>query len=160
MNINFGDFFSSILFVGPLELRAIIHLVFQTQLLSEIEKSVFLLKKFDFVLFILFGHFGCWINGLFTNQPFFGKVFASFATYYFSKLFKENRIQIIGMNLPASYAPFVNAFINLYIGGWKAISHEITGFLTGHLYFYIHDVLRVRFGTNFLTKPKILENLF
>ena len=147
--------FTSVFYFGKFDLMTIIKIIGFGHFASLVESAVFSAKTGSFVVFLMFSSFFLYLSAAITNEMFFGSSLASICFYIFTKHFTRQSVHLLGFPFPirASYVPFIYVVLALYRGGPRAMIPDVLGILIGHLYFYLHDVLAVRFGTNFLEPP-------
>ena len=158
--------FTSLFHFGPLGFNAIMHIFNFLQYSTSSESSYFTGKPADFLVFSLFGCICMWLYATVAPVIFLGHMFTSYFTYYWSKRSPDNVVFIMqipfGINAP--WVPFVFLTFNILNSSIKNSLPDLFGFAAAHLFFFIHDVINLKFGTKILVAPdslnRVLLNMF
>ena len=158
-NKQYYRFLTSILYFGSLDINTIMRIYGFVNFASLVESALFCGKPANYMMFLLFTATLSFISAAFTNEIFFGSTLASVCFYYFSKHFSKQSIQLLGFPIavPASVVPYIYVVLAYVRGGARAMIPDVLGIVIGHLYYYIHDVLAIRFGTSYLEAPQFME---
>ena len=134
--------FSSVFYFGELSAPTTLFLFDFLNFASLVETGAFSRRKFDLILFYLFGIICMWIVAPFTKTTFFSNMLTSYVTYYWSKLFSDQKISIAGFPIPVpgKYAPFLIALMSYNRNGLIAIIDTLVGFLIGQLYYVSRSI--------------------
>ena len=160
-NREFYRFITGVLYFGSFSVSTLISLYAFVNFASLIESSIFSGKPGDFVFFMAFASVVNFVIASFTKEIFLGPTVASVCFYYWSKHFSEQSVQLVGVPIAvkASLVPFIYVVLSLVRGGIRGMIPDLLGVVVGHLYFFFHDVMAVRFGTSLLESPKYFDSL-
>lgn len=149
------------LFFGGFKLQTISMMFAFGQFSSMVESSIMSNHPFDFIIMILFGMSMNILSSPLTNDMLFGPTLTAFMFYYWSKHYSDQSMNVMGLpiNVKAIYVPFIYLLLALYEGGIRNAMAEIVGLLIGHLYYYLHDILDLRFGIKVLRTPDSIKNI-
>lgn len=161
MNGEWYRLFTGLIFYGDFNVQSLVSLISFSKIASDIESVAFAGNSADFIIFLLFGAISNWIIASFTNQIIFSTILRSMVFYYYSKSFKDQTMRIQGLpfDIKGSFAPFIITALSLYEGGPKNVIFDVLGIVVGHIYYFIHDVMQVRYGTSLLQAPVFLRKL-
>ena len=157
---QFWRLFTSPFFFGSFSIETIITTVFFVNYVQSIERDFFRSLPADYLIFILFGVVACWIFGLIYPSFFLGSAIISYFLYYFSKRFPDLLFLPLFMPIPLP-APFWNFLFLIYYmitGNYYGLVTHIYGFFAAQIYFYLHDVLHVKYELNLLRAPKFAND--
>ena len=121
--------------------------------MSSVEGSFFSGRPLDFLFFTVFGIFMFFIYALKYSTLFFGSMLASYFIYYDSKRTPDNRVFFIGIPFPVqhSYLPFI--FLAMDFLNGASFKSELYAFAVSHLFYFIHDVINIKYDKSFLYLP-------
>ena len=160
-NKEFYRFFTGIFFFGRFNLQTLLSLYAFTNFSSLIESAIFSGKSGNFICFMTFAAVANFIIASITKEIFLGPTISSVCFYYWAKHFSEQSVQLIGIPIAikASFVPFLYVLLSFVRGGIRGMIPDLLGVIVGHLYFFFHDVMAIRFGTNLLEAPAFLDSL-
>jgi hypothetical protein len=119
------------------------------------ESSYFSTKPGDFLFFCLFGMVFLWIYSFFLPVVFLGTGLMSYFLYYTTKRAPDNRMMLFVLPLPvrAPYIPLIILALFLLAREHRSLLSTLGGYSGAHLYFFVKDLIGLRFDTHFLTAP-------
>lgn len=163
---EFWRLITSLFYYGPMSLEVVISVCCFLQYCHTTEASYFANRPCDFLFFCLFGMISMWIFSSFYPLIFLGQGVSSYFTYYSAKRAPDALVIAFIFPVPMP-APFLNLFflgLHLVTKQYQAFVVSIVGYLSAHAYFYLQDILSLKYGFNLLTAPQsfnqALNNLF
>lgn len=153
-NHEYWRAFTSMFCFGSLSAGTVFNLIFFIKSLTFVESSFFNSKPADFLLFSLFGWIFIWIYAYFNPTLFLSEIFDSYVTYYFYKRSPDIHVFVIGILALAPYVPIILLAINYMFFGIKSVILDIIGYSIAHIYFFIKDVIGLRYNLRILCAPQ------
>lgn len=153
---------TSLFYFGGMKLTTLSNIFGFVNFASMVESSIFSGRSAEFLIFIAYSAVMNWISSvMFTGEMFFGAALASICFYYWSKHYSDQSMQVMGIPffIKSGYVPFVYVALAYTRGGFQAMIPDLLGIVFGHIYFYCHDVMALRFGTKLLEAPECLTKL-
>ena len=154
--------FTSLFFFGGMKLSTLSNIFGFANFASMVERSIFTNRTAEYITFLAFTTVLNWISSiLFTGEMFFGTTISSICFYYWSKHYSDQSMQVMGIPffIKSGYIPFVYVVLAYVRGGFEAMIPDLLGIVFGHIYYYCHDVMAIRFGTKLLEAPECLTKL-
>ena len=152
---EYWRFFTSIFCFGALNLKTCfnLHLLISDSL--AIENSFFNGKPVDFLLFALMGWTFMWIYASRSSVLFLGKSFSAYVFYYWIKHNPDIRLMLfpIPIGIPATWYLLLMILINS-----RGFTANLVGFAAAHIYFFIKDVIGLRYNINIFSFPSYVNN--
>jgi Derlin-2/3 len=147
---------TSLLYFGPLGFNTFLHLAAFIQYMGTSESSYFSTKPGDFLLFCLFGMTALWIYSFFCPLLFLGSGFMSYFLYYSSKRAPDNQMLLFILPIPvrAPYIPLLLLGLTMWYREYRNMMTTLVGYGAAHLYFFVKDVIGLRFDLHLLTAPQ------
>lgn len=139
---EFWRLFTSIFCYGKLDIHVIINIFVCFMSLSRIESMFYSEKPVDFMFFLLFGWISLWTYSFYRPQLFLGKLFSCYVDYYYGKVHNQKMLLVLVV-ITISFANNLNGIL--------------TSLFSSHLYFFLNDVLRVKYNKNILKMPDRLN---
>lgn len=147
---------TSLFYFGPISFDVIISVLCFIQYCSTTESSYFLNRPFDFILFCFWGFTALWIFSYFYPLIFLGQGISSYFTYYSAKRAPDAIAVAFALPIPMP-APYINIFFLLmyfFSHQYLILFVSLIGYLAAHAYFYLQDILSLKYGFNLLTAPR------
>ncbi|OHS93336.1 Derlin-2/3 [Tritrichomonas foetus] len=139
---------TSIFFTGSFNTQSLIAIGQMIICSSQIESAFFSHRPADYLLFNLFGWASLWIYAYFSSSPFLQYCFSDYLLYYFVKLSPEDFIIFL---IPMKNKLFIIVYTLFNLRRFKAY---FTSVAAAHFYFFIKNVINLRFNKNFLVFPE------
>jgi Derlin-2/3 len=161
-NNEWYRFFTSLFYFGGMKLSTLSNIFGFVNFASKVESSIFSNRPAEYLMFIAFAAVMNWISSImFTGEMFFGAALASVCFYYWSKHYADQSMQVMGIPffIKSGYVPFIYVALAYTRGGFQAMIPDLMGIIIGHIYYYCHDVMAIRFNTKLLKAPECLTNL-
>lgn len=118
-----------------------------------LESSYFIKRQADFLLFIIYIVLICWLIGYISPITDFLDQFSFAILYYYTR--KSPAVFLVFLFAVSSYyLPFI--FIVLSDDFYSRISLVIS-FVAMHIYFFLHDVINLKYNTSFFQLPDFLN---
>jgi Derlin-2/3 len=148
--------FTSVMYFDRLGYMSFLDLLFFSLNLHQIETKRFAEKPLDMLVFVIMGFIGVWIySSWICPVQFFGSAFSSYVAYYYSRAFPDIMFPMIGVPIPILSAWVPVVFLLADIGrGLQHLRFTIYTDLLAHLYFFIADVVPVRYCVAVLRFPR------
>jgi Derlin-2/3 len=161
-NHQYWRLFTSVIYVGSLSVTALIQLYLVYQHGSAVETAFFASRPVDYIVFLLFGMAFLWVSASFFPLIWLGIGVSSYLTYYDSKRAPERLIALVIFPHPfaAQFFPIVLVVLSLINGMGQSLYVTLLGFLAAHLYFFLQDVLSLRFDINVFLAPTPVNRFF
>lgn len=150
---------TSIFCFGPFGFESGFHLFKFIYYSIEIENTLYKDKPVDYIVFLLFGSIIMWIYASYMPVVYLGEPFTFYFFYYWGKRIASNmdwRSFLISP-LWISLALLIIGFIK---GGLYFIFPQLISYSAAHLYFFIHDVINLKYDKHFLCLSSELNSLF
>jgi len=151
--------FTNFFFFGSLSANCVFHLILFFRNSKLLEKNVFKGNAADYLFFLLF-----FTINIFIISPLFNIVFLSHSlsfamTYYWGRKSKNGIVLIMGiLTLRAQYLPIFYLIFSIILN--SDFREDLIGFLIGHLFYFIKDILprikRVK-KKQFLKTPNFIK---
>lgn len=155
-NHEYWRLFTSLFFFGPISFDVIIAVICFLQYCSTTESAYFSGRPLDFLLFCLWGFTWLWVYSYFRPLIFIGQGVSSFFTYYSAKRAPEAIVIAFIFPVPMP-APYINLFflvLHIVTKQYAMLMMNIIGYLSAHAYYYLQDILSLKYGINMLTAPR------
>ena len=93
------------------------------------------------------------------SVAFLGELLLSYALYYWSKHFPDQQVTMFSLpfQIKVQYMPLVLLGMTYMTNGPWALLQDIFGFLVSHTFFFLRDVVRVRYNVRLMKAPEWLE---
>jgi len=113
----------------------------------------------DFVFMLLFGGLTMIIFAWFwTGIPFLGSSMVFMVLYSFCRKNPDHDELLWMFRFKAWHFPFVLLALGVLLGGSPLL--DILGILVGHLYYFVTDVVPIRYRIQLIKTPEFLYRLF
>ena len=152
--------FTSIFYCGPISISTILDILNIGRSCSYIEVRHFGAAPLDFILLSLFGIATFWFIGISNDELFFGSYFAEFFTYYFSKIAPNVQFLINLIPLKNKYIPLFYLFSDIFSRSLKSLKIHLVVFFSAHMYFFIREVICLRYDVRLLHLPDWMNQKF
>lgn len=160
-NHEYWRLITSVLCFGSMGYSTFMQLVGFMQYTTTSEASYFDTRPADFLLFSLFGIVSLWAYACVRPALFLGPGLTSYYLYYSAKRAPDNRLMLLifPIPLPAPYIPLVLLALHITEGDFiNSVSMSAYAYLIAHIYFFLHDIISLRFNINLLTCPQWMNN--
>lgn len=141
--------FTAIFCFGPFEFETVFNLIKFIYYSAEIEASVYKEKPADFIVFLVFGSIFIWIYAAFMPVVYLGEPFSFYFFYYWGKRIASNMNWHFRLISPI-WVSMILLIAGIVKGGLSFVLSELVGYCAAHLYFFIHDVLNLKYEKHFL----------
>jgi len=154
--------FTNFFFFGALGLDFMFHMFFLSKYCRLLEEGSFRGRTADFLMMLLFGGSLMCIVAPFINiPPFLGSSLAFMMVYVWARRNEYVRMSFLGLfQFRAPFLPWVLLGFSVLLGNSPTI--DLIGIGTGHIYFFLEDVLPVipaGRGLRVLQTPSVLHFL-
>ena len=126
---------------------------------AEIENIIFKDKPADFIIYLAFGSIFIWAYAIFKPAVYLGEPFSFYFFYYWGKRIACNMNWRMTLVSPI-YISIILFIIGFIKGGVNFIYPELIGYSAAHLYFFIHDVINLKYDKHFLCLSSDINSLF
>ena len=142
--------FTSLFYYGPLNLNTLVSIYFFIRYISDVEGKEFSGRPADFILFFLIGASVAWYSGMHFASTFLGNFLSDYVFYYNCKKTPEQTMVLLFFPVPfkQGYFPYISLSLFYLLG--QNIPQKALAYITSHIFFFIHDVLSLRYNKNFL----------
>ena len=160
-NFEFWRLFTSIFYFGS-PLRTFFEIISMVQSSTIVELSAFPNRPVDYLIFLFFGIGTLWICACIWPLLLLGEGLIMYLMYYSSKREPDRRVALVMLPIPmpSVYIPLIVLAFTL-AGAYDNKNEIITigaGFLSAQLYFFLKDVLNIRFNRDWFCAPDGLNN--
>lgn len=152
--------FTSILSFGPFSSSMMIHFLLFADYLFTIEHSYFVNRPFDFLIFNLFGWTCLLIYAYFVPTLFLSNSYDVYITYYYSKRANDFHVGLFGLAAFVPYIPYLLLIFYWFQDMKTLFFTALIGYGSSHLYYFIKDVISLRYDITTLAVPDALNNAF
>ncbi|OHT14729.1 hypothetical protein TRFO_02986 [Tritrichomonas foetus] len=158
-NHEFWRLFTSVFFFGSMGIYPVVSLTCFLQSIVTIESNFFIYRPADFLIFLLVGMISLWAFSCFQPVFFLGSGLSAYMTYYSGKKAPDmvGIAFIIPIPMPFAYLNLLFLIMDFITKNTQSLFTHLVGYAAAHMYFYFHDVLSVRYNTNFLNAPRFLN---
>lgn len=151
---QFWRLFTSCAVYSPTKYNDWIQLLFNVRYLFEVESKYFTTRPLDFILFILYTLVGLWILGFFFPISSFTRLFPEALFYYALKRDPFNLL--VMFVIPMNAFSWIGLLLILENDFYQRIGILLI-FIISHIYFFLHDVINLKFETRFFVLPDSLN---
>lgn len=148
---------TSLLYLGKFDITMLSRLIGFVQYSHTLEANVFTGRPEDYIVFLVFGT--VFFTGLagFVYVPFLSDCLISYLTYYWAKHFGDHKVQILSLpfQVDAMYMPLISIGLAT-LRGIIPVLQVLLGFAVAHLFFFLRDVIGVRYNLSLLRAPSWL----
>lgn len=101
----------------------------------------------------------CWLNGsvVYIDLPALGPSLVFALVYLWSRKNANAPVSVWGFRFTGSTLPWVLLAFTVLTGGSPV--PDLCGLVTGHLYYFLVEVMRAKYGRSFITTPRFMEAL-
>jgi Derlin-2/3 len=146
--------FTSIYCYGSFGFSALLHIYNFLPYSVSAESRFFNDRPGDFLVFSLFGWIIMWAYASVFPVLFLGQAFSSYVMYYWAKRSPDNQLLLMGLPIPllAPWVPIIFILFDLN-SGLRGMLADLVGYGAAHAYFFIKDVLGLKFNKRILVAP-------
>jgi membrane associated rhomboid family serine protease len=162
---QFYRLFTSLFQFGSLSFSTLLYFLTFMSYVKE-DEAYFATKPADFLIFCFFGFIALWIYSALAPLLFLASGLMSYFIYYFAKRSPDQRIRLFTfpIPIPAGYMPVALVAIHLWYREFSEMPPTLVAYFAAHVYFFVKDVIGLRFDLNLLTAPasanRALNRLF
>lgn len=166
---------TTFLFFGSFGFNFMFNIIFTYRYCAMLEEGAFRTRTADFFYMFLFGAvlmsvrthflspnlpitfvpFPKQLMGFFVNLLFLGHAFTIMLVYIWSRQNEHVMMNFFGLfNFNAPYLPWVLFGFSFILG--NSVLIDLLGIAVGHIYYYLENVVPVRFGFRLLKTPRFM----
>lgn len=158
-NHEFWRPITSIFCFGPFGFESAFSLFKFIYYSAEIENILYKEKPADFIIFLIFGSVSIWICAAFIPAVYLGESFSFYFFYFWGKRIASNMNWRMTLISPI-WLSLALLFISFIKGGFNFVFPELIGYSSAHLYFFIHDVINLKYDKHFLCMSSESNSFF
>ena len=144
--------FTSLLYFEELSTKSIAMLLTFANYASSCEVLYFSTRPLDFIVFSIFAAASAMLTGWICGRVIFSMDFYFFFVCYKSKRAVDNQFAVFDIILSQSFLPFFIILLTWIAG--DSIKSLVLIYLFSQLYFIVHDVINIKYGTHLLRCPE------
>lgn len=154
--------FTNVFFFGDFNLGFIFHMYFFQSFSSRLENHETFLRPGEFLFFMLCQVFFLDVLSLLiswpTGLPALGHALVFAIIYYWSRCESYAPLNFYSFIIKGYQFPFVLLFVQLLMGG--NIMLDVLGLASGHIYYFLKDVVPGEYGYSLLKTPDFIVNFW
>ncbi len=159
-NLQLWRLFTCVFFFGPFSFNLVFQLYFFTSFSSKLERNeVFTQTPGEYLLFLVFQILLLSVLSLIlaypTGLPMLGPSLVFGIIYYWSRREPYAELSFFSFNIKGYQFPFALLFFQMLMGG--SIWGDLLGLGSGHIYYYLKEVLPQEYGHSWIKAPAFLQ---
>jgi len=159
-NLQLWRVFTCVCFFGTFSFNLVFQLYFFTSFSSKLERNeVFVNAPGEYLLFLIFQIVVLSVLSLImaypTGLPMLGPSLVFGIIYYWSRREPYAELSFFSFNIKGFQFPFALLFFQMLMGG--SIWGDLLGLGSGHLYYYLKEVLPQEYGYTWIKAPSFLQ---
>eukprot|EP00397_Hematodinium_sp_SG-2012_P036212 GEMP01039065.1.p1 GENE.GEMP01039065.1~~GEMP01039065.1.p1 ORF type:complete len:240 (-),score=34.64 GEMP01039065.1:1131-1850(-) len=152
---------TSMIFFGGFSFGFVFQMYFFTSFSTKLEKNEVFTQPGDYAFFLLFqtvflcvfGVLLAWPMGF----PMLGPSMIFAIIYYWSRREPYAQLSFFSFSIKAYQFPFVLMFVQVLMG--NSLWADLIGLASGHLYYFLKEIVPAEYGYTILTTPAILNKV-